>query len=74
MILFAYGGLPLFFALAADSVGVKLSATANGFLFGVGLTLGGLIYPLAIGFIKDLTGTYTMGFIQQLYLYYLSIS
>lgn len=59
---FAYGGLPLCYAMSADSVGIKLSATANGFILSIGLLLGGFIYPLVIGYIKDITGDYLIGF------------
>lgn len=61
--LFAYGGLPLAYCLAADSVGVALAATANGFIMGVGFIVGGVIYPLVLGYVKDVTSLYTVGFI-----------
>lgn len=61
--LFAYGGLPLAYCLAADSVGVALAATANGFIMGVGFIAGGVIYPLVLGYVKDMTSLYTVGFI-----------
>ncbi|AFL50321.1 MFS family permease [Sinorhizobium fredii] len=61
--LFAYGGLPLAYCLAADSVGVALAATANGFIMGVGFIVGGVLYPLVLGYVKDATSLYTVGFI-----------
>ena len=61
--LFAYGGLPLAYCLAADSVGVALAATANGFIMGVGFIAGGVIYPLVLGYVKDATSLYSVGFI-----------
>lgn len=61
--LFAYGGLPLAYCLAADSVGVALAATANGFIMGVGFVVGGVLYPLVLGYVKDATSLYTVGFI-----------
>ena len=61
--LFAYGGLPLAYCLAADSVGISLAATANGFIMGVGFIVGGVVYPLVLGYVKDATSLYTVGFI-----------
>ncbi|SDP74633.1 MFS transporter [Desulforhopalus singaporensis] len=61
--LFAYSGLPICYALAADTVGVKLAATANGFIMSAGLLIGGLLYPLALGIVRDQTQAYTWGFI-----------
>ena len=61
--LFAYGGLPLAYCLAADSVGISLAATANGFIMGVGFIVGGVVYPLVLGYVKDATALYTVGFI-----------
>lgn len=61
--LFAYGGLPLAYCLAADSVGIRLAATANGIIMSVGFLLGGVVYPIILGMVKDSTGHYTDGFI-----------
>ncbi|KGU83206.1 MFS transporter [Pseudomonas mediterranea] len=61
--LFAYGGIPLAYCLAADSVGIKLAATANGIIMSLGFLLGGVVYPMVLGVIKDVTGQYTDGFI-----------
>lgn len=61
--LFAYGGLPLAYCLAADSVGIKLAATANGIIMSLGFLLGGVVYPIVLGMVKDITGHYTDGFI-----------
>ncbi|MFL1526260.1 nitrate/nitrite transporter [Pseudomonas sp. O230] len=61
--LFAYGGIPLAYCLAADTVGIKLAATANGIIMSIGFLLGGVVYPLVLGMIKDATGHYTNGFI-----------
>ncbi|MEG7361589.1 MFS transporter [Pseudomonas citronellolis] len=61
--LFAYGGLPLAYCLAADSVGIKLAATANGIIMSLGFLLGGVLYPIVLGMVKDATGHYTDGFI-----------
>lgn len=61
--LFAYGGIPLAYCLAADSVGIKLAATANGIIMSIGFLLGGVVYPMVLGMVKDTTGHYTEGFI-----------
>lgn len=61
--LFAYGGIPLAYCLAADSVGIKLAATANGIIMSIGFLLGGVVYPIALGMVKDSTGYYTDGFV-----------
>lgn len=61
--LFAYGGIPLAYCLAADSVGIKLAATANGIIMSIGFLLGGVVYPIVLGIVKDATGHYTNGFI-----------
>lgn len=60
--LFAYGGLPLAYCLAADVVGIELAGTATGCIMGTGLIFGGVIYPLVLGYVRDATGLYTLGF------------
>jgi len=61
--IFHYASLPLAFATAFDSVGVQLSGIANGVLFGIGSLVGGIVFPLALGAIRDATGSYNVGFI-----------
>lgn len=61
--LFGYGGLPLGYCLAADAAGVRRAATANGFIMGAGSLLGGVLYPFALGYVRDATGLYTVGFL-----------
>ena len=61
--LFAYGGIPLAYCLAADSVGIRMAATANGIIMSIGFLLGGVVYPIVLGMVKDSTGHYTDGFI-----------
>lgn len=61
--LFAYIGLPLSYVLAADSVGIRSAATANGIALGIGFLVGATLFPLLLGAIKDTTGSYTLGFI-----------
>lgn len=58
-----YTGMPVSLALATESVGSKGVAIANGFILGTGFLLGGFLYPFIMGYIKDLTGTYTIGFV-----------
>lgn len=58
-----YTGMPVALASAIDSVGTKAVATANGFILGIGFVVGGFLYPYIIGYIKDTTGAYTVGFI-----------
>lgn len=60
--LFAYGGLPLAYCLAADVVGIELAGTATGCIMGTGLVFGGVFYPLVLGYVRDTTGLYTIGF------------
>lgn len=60
--LFAYGGLPLAYCIAADAVGLELAGTATGCIMGTGLIFGGVVYPLLLGYVRDATGLYTLGF------------
>lgn len=61
--LFHYATLPVVFALAFDSVGARLAGTANGLLFGTGFIVGGLVFPLLLGAVRDISGSFTAGFI-----------
>ena len=61
--LFAYGGLPLAYCLAADAVGLEMAGMATGCIMGTGLIFGGVIYPLVLGYVRDRTGLYTLGFV-----------
>jgi nitrate/nitrite transporter NarK len=58
-----YSGMPVALASAVESVGTKYVATANGFILGIGFLVGGFLYPYIMGYIKDATGAYTIGFI-----------
>jgi sugar phosphate permease len=60
--LFAYGGVPLGYVMAADSVGIRRAALSTGCIMGTGFLLGGMLYPFALGYIRELTGLYTLGF------------
>ncbi|WP_142927256.1 MFS transporter [Bacillus sp. PK3_68] len=55
--------MPVALASAVESVGTKYVATANGFILGIGFLVGGFLYPYIMGYIKDTTGAYTIGFI-----------
>lgn len=58
-----YTGMPIALASALESVGSRHVATANGFILGIGFLIGGFAYPFIMGYIKDATGAYTIGFI-----------
>lgn len=60
---FAYGGTPIVYALVADSVKQNEAGLANGIVLGVGMLLGNLVVPLLIGSVKDMSNTYSLGFI-----------
>lgn len=60
--LFAYGGLPLAYCIASDAVGLERAGTATGCIMGTGLVFGGVVYPLVLGYVRDATGLYTLGF------------
>lgn len=61
--LFTYVGLPLSYVLAADEVGSDFVSYANGIALGAGLLCGSTFSPLVISIIKDMAGSYTMGFL-----------
>jgi len=61
--LFSYCGMPLCYALAADTVGARHVAAANGVVMSLGMVVGGVAYPLLLGYIKDATDSYNWGFI-----------
>lgn len=58
----AYTGLPLAYCIAADAVGLELAGTATGCIMAAGLVLGGMLYPFVLGYVRDATGNYTLGF------------
>ncbi|MGO3151491.1 MAG: MFS transporter [Galactobacter sp.] len=60
-----YTGMPLALALATESVPVRLAGSVNGFVLGIGFIVGGFAYPYLMGFVKDSTGNYTLGFIAM---------
>ncbi|SDP74781.1 MFS transporter [Desulforhopalus singaporensis] len=60
---FMYCGLLLVYYLVADAIGSIRSAAANGLIMCLGYLIGGFVYPVAVGYFKDLTGSYTSGFI-----------
>lgn len=61
--LFAYGGPAVVYSLVAESVASVKVGLANGLVLGIGMIAGGSIVPVLVGYIKDITGQYTTGFI-----------
>lgn len=57
-----YLGFPVAVALAVESTEPEYVGAANGLVLGSGYIVGGFIYPLALGSIKDATGDYAVGF------------
>lgn len=60
---FAYSGLLLAYYLVSDAIGAIKSGAANGLIMSVGYLVGGFVYPVVVGYFKDLTGSYTTGFV-----------
>lgn len=60
-----YMGMPLALALAAESVPPTRAGTVNGFVLGIGFIVGGFVYPFFIGYVRDSTGDYVLGFIAM---------
>ncbi len=58
-----YTGMPVALALASESVASNRVGIVNGFVLGTGFLVGGFVYPTLMGYIKDLTGEYTIGFV-----------
>lgn len=61
--IFAYGGAPVVYALVEENVGESKAGLANGIVVGGGMIIGGLVVPVLIGNIKDITGQYSLGFL-----------
>lgn len=60
-----YTGMPLALALATESVSPSMAGSVNGFVLGIGFIVGGFAYPYFMGFIKDSTGDYVVGFVSM---------
>lgn len=60
-----YTGMPLALALATESVPPSMAGSVNGFVLGIGFIVGGFAYPYFMGYIKDSTGDYVVGFIAM---------
>ncbi len=58
-----YSGMPVALALASESVESNRIGVVNGIVLGVGFLIGGFAYPSIMGYIKDVTGAYTTGFV-----------
>lgn len=59
---FVYAEFPIALTLVAETVESDLLGTANGVVSGVGAVIGGTVFPLLIGAIKDMTSSYSIGF------------
>lgn len=59
----AYAGMPMAYALTSASVKPQNIAAAFGFIQFLALICGALVYPIVMGYIKDVTNSYAMGFI-----------
>lgn len=59
----AYAGQPLAYASAVLNMNSKDISAIYGFIMAIGLLVGALLYPVTMGFIKDVTGEYVTGFI-----------
>lgn len=59
----SYIGSPMAYLFAADEVGTRNVGTANGFILGCGFLIGGSLFPLFVGIFKDMTNSYTVGFV-----------
>jgi NNP family nitrate/nitrite transporter-like MFS transporter len=57
-----YLAFPVAVALAVEATEPEFVGAANGLVLGSGYIVGGFIYPLALGSIKDATGDYAVGF------------
>ena len=60
-----YTGMPLALALATESVPPAMAGSVNGFVLGIGFIIGGFAYPYFMGFVKDSTGDYVVGFVAM---------
>lgn len=58
-----YTGMPVSLALATESAGSQHAGVVNGFILGIGFIFGGFVYPYILGYIKDTTGEFVVGFI-----------
>ncbi len=61
--IFAYSGLLQGYNLVTDALGPYKGGVGTSFVLAFGFLIGGFVYPLIIGFFRDLTGSYMTGFI-----------
>ncbi|MEW9673384.1 nitrate/nitrite transporter [Ammoniphilus sp. 3BR4] len=71
--LFAYAGMPVAYALVADTVDQSKIGFVNGIVICLGFTIGGLVVPLLIGYVKDTTDSYSIGFVALTIYLFVSI-
>ncbi|MFS0599281.1 MFS transporter [Peribacillus frigoritolerans] len=60
---FGYGGPAVTYSLTAESIDKSKVGLANGLVLGIGMLIGGSIVPVLVGYLKDLFGEYTIGFL-----------
>lgn len=58
-----YSGLSIMVTMMTEAIGGMATSIGVGFYLAAGSIFGGFIYPLFMGYIKDATGSYTVGFI-----------
>ncbi|GAA1395040.1 MFS transporter [Pseudonocardia kongjuensis] len=58
-----YGGMALVLSRANESVPPAHIAASNGLVLGSGFLIGGIVYPLVLGAIRDATGSFGTGFV-----------
>ncbi|MFG3206431.1 MFS transporter [Streptomyces sp. NPDC048192] len=59
----AYAGASLSLTAANESVDGEHVGAVNGLVLGCALLVGGVLYPYAVGAIRDMTGSFTAGFL-----------
>lgn len=58
-----YAGASLSLTFANESVDGEHVGAVNGLVLGCALLVGGVLYPYAVGAIRDMTGSFTIGFL-----------
>lgn len=58
-----YANAPLSLALASESVDSKHVGATTGLVMSGAFLIGGFVYPLLLGSVKDETGSFTIGFV-----------
>lgn len=58
-----YAGIPVVFALAVAPAGAQSAGIITGVTLGAGYIIGGFVYPILIGTVRDNSGEFTTGFL-----------